>query len=83
MVSVYADTVNLILPVGVVHCTVHTEKFDGFRTIFLDIVEELVSVHHLDGIGILLEGNASAVAYVDSFACSFLGGDDDHTVGSA
>ena len=54
MVSIYADTVNLFLPVSVVHCTAHSEEADCLRTMFLYVVEELVAVHHLDDIPVLL-----------------------------
>ena len=68
MVGIYADTVNLFLPVSIVHCTVHSEEAGSFRTIFLDIVRELLAVHHLDDILVLLRRDTAAVTYMDSFA---------------
>ena len=82
VVGVDADTVDEALPVSVVQSAVNAQERSGIRTVGLDIFSESRTVHHLDDILVLLCGDASAVADMHSCACTLLGGDDDHTVGS-
>ena len=81
VVGIDTYTVYKALPISVIQSSVNSQQVSRFRTVLLDVCGESLSVHHLDGVLVLLCGYASAVADVQTLALALLGGDDDHTVG--
>ena len=86
VVRAQGEAVDLVLPVGVLRAEQALHRLPvvvagGEGPV--DVVAELVAVHHVERGDVLLDGGAAFVAHADAAAGALLGRDDDDAVGGA